>query len=425
MKRAVVVGSGAGGAAAASGLVGRFAVTVLEAGRDFRPFRAGRRALETIKRSRLPFDVRQIGLLFPAMRAFRSREGMVLVKGRATGGTTVIATGNGLRLDRDLAAMGIDLDEEFAALEREVPVSTAHRSRWTGTTRALFGAMEAMGLGPEVMPKLGRYEACAMCGRCIFGCPKGVKWDSRALLDSAAERGATVRTGCTADRLVIRGGEAVGLEVRSGAGRELVPADLVVIAAGGFGTPPLLERSGIACEPRLFVDPVLCVAAPWKDARQDRDIPMPFYVRRERYILSPYFDPLSYFLNREWRPPAGDLLSLMIKLADEPAGRVRDGGAEKALAGPDVERLAEAAALCREVFSRLGAGPETLFFGTLNAGHPGGSLPLGPGTASTLHDPRLPPNVYVADASLLPRSLGAPPILTVMALARRVARLAS
>jgi choline dehydrogenase-like flavoprotein len=425
MKHAVVIGSGAGGAAAASGLAGRFAVTVLEAGREFRPFRARRGPLETIKRAGLLFDVRQIGLLFPAMRAFKSLEGMILVKGAATGGTTVLATGNALRFDGDLKAMGIDLEDEFAGLEREVPISTAHRSRWTRTTRALFSAMEDMGLGPKVMPKFGRYEACTFCGRCIFGCPNGVKWDARALLASAGKRGATVRAGVSAERLVIRGGEAVGLEVLAGRRREVLAADLFVLAAGGLGTPPLLERSGIACEPRLFVDPVLCVAAPWRGARQDRDLPMPFYVEKDRYILSPYFDPLSFYFNPEWRPPAGDILSLMIKLADEPAGRVSEARVSKPLTAGDVERLAEAAGLCREVFARLGVPEDALVFGTLNAGHPGGALPLGPETAATLHDPRLPANVYVADASLLPRSLGAPPSLTIMALARRVARLAS
>jgi hypothetical protein len=73
----------------------------------------------------------------------------------------------------------------------------------------------------------------------------------------------------------------------------------------------------------------------------------------------------------------------------------------------------------------MGVPRADTFLGTLNAGHPGGCLPLTPAEAEPLHDARLPENLYVADASLLPRSMGNPPILTIMALAQRVARVAA
>jgi choline dehydrogenase-like flavoprotein len=41
-----------------------------------------------------------------------------------------------------------------------------------------------------------------------------------------------------------------------------------------------------------------------------------------------------------------------------------------------------------------------------------------------MHSSKLPDNLYVADASLFPESLGNPPILTIMAMAKRVARVA-
>jgi hypothetical protein len=56
-------------------------------------------------------------------------------------------------------------------------------------------------------------------------------------------------------------------------------------------------------------------------------------------------------------------------------------------------------------------------------GHPGGMLPLTEKEASSFHSERLPDNLYVADASLLPRSLGNPPILTIMALAKRIGKI--
>ena len=54
-----------------------------------------------------------------------------------------------------------------------------------------------------------------------------------------------------------------------------------------------------------------------------------------------------------------------------------------------------------------------------------GDSPLTAREAESLHDDRLPYNLYVADASLLPRSMGNPPILTIIALAKRVSALAS
>ncbi len=47
-------------------------------------------------------------------------------------------------------------------------------------------------------------------------------------------------------------------------------------------------------------------------------------------------------------------------------------------------------------------------------------LPLTAAEAESLHPGSLPPNLYVAGATLLPHSLGNPPILTIMALARRI-----
>ena len=40
-----------------------------------------------------------------------------------------------------------------------------------------------------------------------------------------------------------------------------------------------------------------------------------------------------------------------------------------------------------------------------------------------MHPARLPENVYVADASLFPKALGNPPILTIVAMAKRIATL--
>jgi ferredoxin len=269
---------------------------------------------------------------------------------------------------------------------------------------------------------MGNFAACRNCGRCVLGCPHGVKWDARVFLNEAAVRGAEVVTGSVVERLVVRQGQAQGVVVRSGFRRRVYDADWIVLAAGGLGTPVILDNSGIAGEPRLFVDPVLCVAAPFPDAGQDAELPMPFIVERDGYIISPYFDQLSYFFNRRWKPPAGNILSLMIKLADANSGTVDRRGIHKVLTAGDRRRLSQAVDLCAEIFSWLGVRRDSLVLGTLNAGHPGGMFPLTPACSRSLRPTALPENVYIADASLFPAPLGKPPILTIMALANAVAK---
>ncbi len=356
------------------------------------------------------------------MRIDRGRDGLIHVRGSGTGGTTTIATGNGLRLDHDLRALGIDLDAEFAELARLIPATSDHRTRWRPATRALFQAAEEMGLDPRPTPKMGRHKRCRGCGRCVLGCPHGIKWDSRAFLEAALAKGARLRTGARVERVEIRGGEAAGVWIGRGLGRRFLPADLVVVAAGGLGTPRILGASGLPGLPRLFVDPVLCLAARRSGAGQDRELAMPFYVQGDGFMISPYFDHLSFFFNRGWKAPAGDILSLMIKLADEGHGAVTGRRLDKGLTDADKEAIGRAKALCLELFGRIGIGPEEVFEGTLNAGHPGGMYPLTAADAVSLHPAGLPGNLYVADASLLPASLGRPPILTIMALALAVGR---
>jgi choline dehydrogenase-like flavoprotein len=423
MKRAIVVGTGAGGATAAKELQGVFDVTILEAGGPFRPFNVDLSLVEKVKRLGLLFDEREIQFLFPAMRIQKTADGMVLVKGIASGGTTTLATGNALRMDANLKAIGINLDTEFDELSSEVPVSTEHQKRWRPITKQLFEICKEMELNPRPTPKMVDYTKCIRCGECVLGCKQGAKWDSRNFLKMAVDKGARLVERCNVERFVTEKGTVIGVEARRGLKREFYPSDLVILAAGGFGTPLILENSGIECQSSMFVDPVLCVATEWKDAYENKEVPMPFVVQREHFIVSPYFDHLSFFFNRDWKYRPHNTLALMIKLADSNRGSITNKTVDKSLTDQDKVRLREGVDLCIDVLGRLGAKRENIFLGTLNAGHPGGMLPLTESEAVTFHHHSLPKNLYVADATLFPRSLGNPPIFTIMAMAKRISKL--
>lgn len=116
-----------------------------------------------------------------------------------------------------------------------------------------------------------------------------------------------------------------------------------------------------------------------------------------------------------------DLASIMIKLADDEVGGTDGKRIDKRLTARDRKRMKRAISQSREILVRLGVPMEKQFLGILNAGHPGGMLPLTAAEKDTLHSPVLPDNLYVADATILPKSMGNPPILTIMALAKKIA----
>ncbi len=403
-------------------LQGKYQVTILEAGNGFKPFSLPIHTLAWVRRTGLFLDERMIRLLLPNMLVEKSEE-MVLVRGIGVGGTTTLATGNAVRWDGALKDLGIDLEPQFEALYEELPITTHHQKHWTETTKGMYALFADMGLNPMVTPKFLKAEQCVECGHCAIGCPTGAKWDTRALVAQAVRSGAELVTGCRVTNLEISGKAVTGVQAkRHGKGVDF-HADLVVLAAGGLGTPVILEHSGIPCEKTLFVDPVLCDAGHIPGIRQNRQILMLFISQQDGYILSPYMDYLSFFFHRDWRYPMEEIASIMIKMADEEAGSADGRHIRKRLTEHDRARMARAVAQSREILARMGVPAERQFLGTLNAGHPGGMLPLTARERETLHHSALPDNLYVADGTILPKAMGNPPILTIMALAKKMAEL--
>lgn len=398
-------------------LAKHFDVTVLEEGKAFQPMSVSMDLLAKYRKTGLYFDERLIQLFVRNMVIDNSSNEMIMVYGRGVGGTTTLATGNAVRADEGLKKIGINLDDEFEEIYKEVPITTDHQRYWTPITKKEFEVMQELGMNPEPMPKMLRPGECKLCGHCSIGCPTRAKWDVRELLE-----GINVVTGCKVTKIDIGDRLAKRVHAVKGLSHLTLEADIIVVAAGGMGTPEILRNSGIECQPTLFVDPVLCVAAPMEGARQNRQVLMPFVSRRDKYIISPYMDWLSFFFNKAWFRPMDGIASLMIKLADVEQGDVKKGKMLKKLTETDHEYLKKGVDDCRKILLRMGAAEKDIFLGTLNAGHPGGMLPLTPAEAETLHSPLLPDNLYVADATILPQSLGLPPILTIMALAKRMAK---
>ena len=117
------------------------------------------------------------------------------------------------------------------------------------------------------------------------------------------------------------------------------------------------------------------------------------------------------------------LLRETIKLADEETGSISGKRLDKQMTEADHRRMEEAVTLVRRILIHMGIPEEKQFAGPLNAGHPGGMPPLTGAEKDSLHHSGLPDNLYVADSTILPKAMGNPPILTIMALAKKIAAL--
>ena len=422
--KAIVVGSGAGGATAARELVKNgLEILILEAGREFKPFTRQLSLVEPLRKLGLTRNERNFSRFISAYDSVRSSEDLILFRGIATGGSTLLTCGNMVRADHGLKEIGLNLNQEFDEIEGLININPFPRERWRPLTKRMFESADEMGLNPKPTPKAVDSFKCISCGLCEVGCSTGARWDSRRFLNDAINNGAVLRTKSPVKKLIIENKRVTGVVVGSGSSTKYFKSDVVVLAAGGIGTPQILKASKLPAEDHLWADIVLTLGGVSKDANQLKEPPMVWYTKEEDYILSPYLDILSYYLHKPWKDVSiQDRVGLMVKLADEEQGTVfADGRVKKEITLHDKNRLDEAISQAQQVMEASGvSGP--FIRGVHNGGHLGGTVPLSKETVPDMKPSWLPKGLWVADLSLAPRSQGMPTMLLTSALALRVAR---
>lgn len=422
--RAIVVGTGAGGATAARKLASAgFEVIILEAGKEFKPFRQLLRVAAPLRRFGLLGNERNFTRLFPPMDIMRSANDLILVRGLTTGGSTVLSCGNMVRAEHGLKEIGLDLTPEFEEIEKNIRITEFPRKRWQPVTENMFEAAEKLGLKPKATPKAVDSIKCVSCGLCELGCTTGARWDSRSFLDDAFKKGAILHTSSPVEKVIIENGQVRGVIVKSGGKYRTIKADVVVLAAGGIGTAQILKASGLSAKDNLWVDIVLTLGGVLKGANQIKEPPMVWYTKHENYILSPYLDILSHWFHKPWRSVSiDDRVGIMVKLADIEEGAVFENGkVQKTIKKEDHLRLDEAIGEAKKIMEAAGvSGP--YINGVHNGGHLGGTVPLTKDDVDSMKPSWLPDGLWVADLSLAPRSQGLPTILLTAAMALKVTK---
>jgi choline dehydrogenase-like flavoprotein len=489
-----IVGSGAGGAAAAA--------TLAEAGLDVLVLESGpyvdRDSYPTDPLEGLPLLYRDGGMTIAA-----GKPAIPVPVGRTVGGTTVINSGTCFRAPREVLDEwrdgGIDWAHDLGRVysEAEKILQVTPLDLETLGRNGQLCAEGARALGASGGPISRNAGRCVQCSSCPLGCRLDAKRAAHvSYLPRAVAAGARVRAGVQVQRVLTENGQATGLACRAGmpttasqemrpkysaatnsaagspaAGRDwTVRAKAVVSAGGAFGTPELLLRSGIrhpALGRNLHVHPAAWIGARYEEqVRGWEGVMQSYYVDQwqpQGILLEATFTPLSF--GAQWLPGVGPALtdrvahfdhiaSIGVHLHDRSAGRVglssngslrlsyRLQEAEARQIQFGIARAAEIhfAAGATEVYPNVGPvsviprgrleefealrlKPADL---RLEAFHPMSTARMGVDADTAVCDPRGTvrgtDGLYVADASLLPTSVGVNPMMTIIACAVQVSR---
>jgi choline dehydrogenase-like flavoprotein len=286
-----------------------------------------------------------------------------------------------------------------------------------------------------------------------------------------------VRSGVDVRRVVFERDRATGLDCMAQANGRAHPYRVnarkaVVVAGGAFGTPELLLRSGLRSPSGQLGSNLRIHPACWVGARFDEEVRgwdgvMQSYGVTEweprGILLEATFTPLAF--GAQWLPGTGrahqervraydHIASTGVHLSDRSSGRVGlagDGSLRVTykLTDEDAQRLVFGIARAADLFYAAGAAevyPQIAGIPTipknriadlessppsagalrLEAFHPMGTARMDAspdrGVVATDGAVHGAPGLYIADGSLLPSSIGVNPMMTIIAMASRVAR---
>jgi choline dehydrogenase-like flavoprotein len=421
----IVVGSGPGGATVTRELAhaGK-KVLLLERGIDYR---------------QKSYYGTYLGALIYSDRAtlLFTKEGLNIVRPLMVGGATSMYCGCAAPPPdwlRDKYGVNIDAEVEETIDELEIaPLPEELRGR--ASTRI---AEAAQALGYDWQPQLkfmkpahSRKFKCR--ATCMLGCRCGAKWNAAEWVDESVAAGADLRTGARVERVLIKDGHATGVAGKLNGQPFTAHARKIILAAGGIGTPRILQSSGLKQAGQgMTMDVTVMVYGFIKGRGIGNEPPMTWSWENQEvgYMLSTLIDPwLLYPIITALKGPKyplywpkwNHILGVMIKLKDVVSGGVfPNGKISKPLTNDDKPRLKMAENVCRKILIEAGAKPDTIFMTPLRGTHPSGTVRIGEMIDTNLQTEI--EGLFVCDASTFPEALARPTVLTIIGLGKKLAR---
>ncbi len=423
----IIVGSGPGGATVARELLraGRgHRVTLLERGADHRPH---------------AYYGTYLGALLYTERAsfLYTQEGLNIIRPFMVGGATIMYTGSSAPPPAWLQdKYGIDIDQEVSETAEELEIAPLPTELRGQASTRLAQAAQALGYDWKPLPKFirpSRSPHFDCRATCLLGCRCGAKWTAAEYVDEAVAAGAELRTRARVEKVLVEDGHVAGVQGKLNGRSFVAHADTVVLAAGGIGTPRILQASGFeGAGLGMAMDTTVMVYGFVRDQGIGNEPPMTWAWENdeEGYMLSTLIDPwLNYPLamaRQDWKHLLSwtrwnHILGVMIKLRDEISGGVfPNGQIKKPMTERDWGRLAAAKEVSEKILAEAGADRGNIFMTPMRGTHPSSTVRVG-----ALLDQNLQTEItglYVCDASTFPEALGRPTVLTIIGLGKRLVK---
>ncbi|MDR3223714.1 MAG: FAD-dependent oxidoreductase [Methanobrevibacter sp.] len=345
-----------------------------------------------------------------------------LSKTCCVGGSSVVAAGNAVRLlEEELKEYGVDISVELDEVEELIGVHQLDDSHFGEGTKKFMEAAKSIGLSVIKMPKFIREEDCVKCGKCAWGCPNDAKWTSKDFIKIAIENGAELISEAEVTDILTENKKVKGVKVKyKDESVKAIESDVVVLSAGAINSAIILQKLGLKAGEKLFIDPFVTVGGVLKNINYSTEVTMNALFIGKNFVLAPHYSVIiSQNLNDD-NIKKEDILSVMVKIPDDNHGKIVDGKIIKENTIKDIRFIAEGAATAGAILIAAGVDPNTITSTHLRGAHPGGTAAIGDIVDSDLKTEY--EGLYVSDASVIPEAPGAPPIVAILAISKRLSK---